>query len=514
MTSTQTLARNALTGAGRYAIGAVIALIVTPYALHQLGPARFGVWALAGAVVAVIRLVDLGLNRALTYRIALASGRGHTGDARAAVATGRSLALGLGLGAVGVVALAHRLLIDHVFQIPAAFRAEAVYVVVGTAVVAAVEGVFAPFQAALDGVGRMDLSNAVDTAVQRVFSPLGVVAVLALGWGLPGLVWKNLAAALVAGLGYAWLLRRAAPDLARAKVGWDKPEAAAMLAYGRHVQTVSLASALIEPVAKTLLSRSAGLGAVALFELAARVAGQMSGVFMAASTALFPAVARRQVEAEDDGEAGAPAIGTLYRTAARYNAWLVLPAYAIFVALAGPFVHTWLGPGYGDLVDALRILGLGWAVALLGLPAFHVAQAGGHARLSTIGGLVTGAVSMAAVVALIGSRGLIGVIGGLALGLAAGGVVVLALFARAIGLGRAAWGFAHPRVLLAALAGAAAAGWLAGRLPDGWASLGAAAMAGLAIYAAAMVASGEVGPADRERLRRLAGWSADRARHR
>ena len=45
------LARNAGFAAGRYLVGAVVALAVTGYMLDVLGPARFGVWAIAGALL-------------------------------------------------------------------------------------------------------------------------------------------------------------------------------------------------------------------------------------------------------------------------------------------------------------------------------------------------------------------------------------------------------------------------------------------------------------------------------
>jgi hypothetical protein len=64
------LVRNALAGAGRNVVGAVVALAVTPYALRTLGPERFGVWAVAGAVLTSMQLVDLGLERSLTRTIA------------------------------------------------------------------------------------------------------------------------------------------------------------------------------------------------------------------------------------------------------------------------------------------------------------------------------------------------------------------------------------------------------------------------------------------------------------
>ncbi len=463
----------------------------------------------------MLRLLDLGLNRALTYRVASALGAGRPEGARAMLATGRGLALVLGLLAVAIIALASRPLVARVLQIPPPLQADAVYVIVGTALVAAVEGAFAPFQAALDGAGRLDLTNTVDAVVQRTLSPLGVVVVLGLGWGLPGLVWKNLAAALIAGLCYAWLLHRHAPAIAGARPGLVRADVMALLDFGRHIQAVSLATALVEPAAKVMLSRGAGLDAVALYELAARVTGQLGGVFMALSTALFPAVAQIRAAAvatpasDLNREMGQPSVTgpgdfatllVLYHGAARYNAWVVLPVYAVFLVLAGPFVQAWLGPGYAELPMALQLLGAGWCVALLALPAFLVAQAGGQPRISTAGGMTTVGVSLAVAAALIRPAGLYGVALGLALGLAAGGAATLALFARGFGTGWSVLAMVSWRVIVAVLCGAAAAWACLGMLPVSLLGVGLAGLAGLAADAALLVASGEVGPADRARV--------------
>ncbi len=491
------LARNAVTGAGRYAVGAVFALVVTPYAYHTLGAERFGVWALGGIVLAWARLLDLGLYRALVWHVARASARGDPRSAAAALATARRLAVGLAAGTAGAAWVAVDVAVGRVFVVPPGLRAEAEAAIVGTALVAAIETACAPWQAALDGVGRMDVGNAIDAIVQRIASPLGVLVVLGAGWGIPGLVAKNVAAAVVAGVLYHRGLRRVAPDLAASPASWNARTARDLVAFGRHAQAVTLASALVEPAAKTLLSREVGLAAVAAYEIAARVTGQCAGVLGALAGALFPAAA-----AAGAGDGAGRDRVALYRTAMRYHAWLVWPAYAVLVALAGPFAAAWLGPGRSDVADGVALLGAGWVVAVASLPAFHVAMAGGRPDLSTVGGLTTAGVGIAAAAALVGPAGGRGVAGGVALGLAAGGVVLLVRFGRAFGLGAAALGILPWRVAAAAGAAGGAAHWVAGQLPAALSGVAVAGAVGLGIAAGVLGATGAITAADRARLAR------------
>lgn len=493
------LARNALTGAGRYAIGAVMALAVTPYALRVLGAERFGIWALGGVVLTLFRLLDLGLNRALVQNVAACAGRGDPASAASAVATARTAALAIA-GAAAVAVWAAAGVVATVLGIPleSPLLAEASLVVAGTAVFAAIEATCAPSQAALDGLGRMDLSNVVDALVQRIASPLGVVVVLGLGWGIPGLIVKNLVTAAAAGALYAWLLHRRSPALGGAWLGWDPAAARQLLGFGRHVQAVSLASALVEPAAKTLLSREAGLAAVAAYEIAARVTGQLSGVLGSLAAALFPAAAARGAAGADAtaGESasrgelakapptareGPAALVELHRTAARYNAWLALPAYALLLVLARPFVDAWLGAGQADVAAAIQWLGAGWAVAILSLPAFHIAQAGGRPRLSTAGGMTTAAVAIAASMLLVGPYGLDGVAAGVGIGLAAGGLAILGLFTYSFRIGLVTLGVLPPGAIVAATAAAAIASWTVARLPAALWAVGVAGGMGVAV---------------------------------
>jgi O-antigen/teichoic acid export membrane protein len=564
-----------------------MALLVTPFALRQLGDARFGIWALAGALLALLRLLDLGLSRALTRRIArlavgelrgasdvedraLSSGFDEArypsespgsredSDIQAAMATARGLSLILGgLGLVLVWILTPPL-VDQVFRLDPSLRAEARYVLIGTALVAWVEVAFAPYQAAMEGIGRMDLSNAIDALVQRLLSPLGVVLVLAAGWGLPGLIWKNLAMAILAGLWLVLALARRAPDLAAGLPRFDPARAKDLLGFGRHVQAVNLASALVEPVAKALLGRHAGLLAVTQFELAGRMAGQLGSAFMALSNALFPAAA--ELAARGDRPTDKPALRRLHHQASRHLAWLILPTWLIFIALAAPFVEAWIGPGYPSVSRAAMVLAGGWLLALLALPAFLVAQAGGREGLSTRSGLITAGLSIGLSFLLAPRMGLGGIAIALATGLGAGGLCMLWLFAGWLeGEGRgegAAEGIAEGiavvtaegaaegiavatadgaakgsagsggarvlgrrhgrlvgqlgqlgrlsgagwRVWIAASAGALLARALSESLPLHLAGVALAGLVGLGLAAALLLQSGEIGPEERGRL--------------
>lgn len=490
------LARNAASGAGRHALPALLALAVTPYALHTLGEARFGLWALAGVVLTLSRVLDLGLQRAIVREVARAAGAGAVAGAAPALGAGRGAMAVLGLAYVAGVWLMRDALVVDVLRLPAELHAEGVYVLVGTAAVAALETFVLPYQAALDGVGRMDVSSAVDAA-QRVASALGVVAVLAAGWGLPGLVWKNLAAAALAGLAYRMALGRLAPELARARLRLDRRRVRRLLSFGRHVQAVNASMLVLETGAKLTVGRGPGVAAVATFELAWRVVAQAGGALLGASTAVFPAAAERHGERRGDPVATV----ALYRSATRYLSWATLPAYGLIMALAGPFVLAWVGAGQERAGAAMAVLAGGFLVGVLAAPAHMVAQATGRERISTAAALVSVLSALGVWAVWVPSHGLMAVAAGVGVGVGAGGVTAWVLFARAL---RSGWstvtclGWQGP---LAAAVAALAARAVAAAVAPGMVGVIAAAAVGLALFAVTLAAGGGIGPRERALLR-------------
>ncbi|MFQ5460148.1 MAG: hypothetical protein ACE5EL_05095, partial [Anaerolineae bacterium] len=419
--------------------------------------------------------------------------QGQAADARQAVATAVAMLSGAGSGAVVLVAVLHGPLIGRALVVPAALRSEAAFVIIGTAAVAALEGVFAPFGAGLAGSGRMDLRNEVD-AVQRVVSAAGVWLVLSAGWGLQGLVIKNGLTTVAAGLAMYLLLARHAPDLAPARPAFVPERARELVSFGRHIQTVNLGAMVIEPVNKVIVPSSAGLGAGAGYEIASLVAGQVGGGFLALAEAVFPEAAARGVASK------APPT-ELWRRVEGPIALLAVGAFALLAALAAPFTAVWLGGGRGDVALMIAVLAAGWLVAVLGIPAFLMAQGAGFPALATRASLVTVATSLVLAPVLAGA-GAPGVALARSLGLAAGGVAIWFLVARSWGRGPSS----HRRMVALTAAGAAGGGIayaVASLLPPGVAALAAAGVAGAAVYWGVAVALGAVAAADRRAARGL-----------
>src|SRR5713226_2838068 len=99
LTSGRLLARNTIWNLVGNGAPLIVAVFSIPILIHGLGKDRFGVLALAWALIGYASLFDIGLGRALTQLVAKKLGAGEDHEVPALVWT--SLLLMLALGVVG-----------------------------------------------------------------------------------------------------------------------------------------------------------------------------------------------------------------------------------------------------------------------------------------------------------------------------------------------------------------------------------------------------------------------------
>src|SRR6266850_1534561 len=122
LTAGRFLARNVIWNLIGNGAPMFVAVFSIPILIHGLGKDRFGVLALAWALIGYASLFDMGLGRALTQLVAKRLGAGEDHEVPALVWTSLLLMLALGvLGAV-VVAAISPWLVHHTLKIPEALQ--------------------------------------------------------------------------------------------------------------------------------------------------------------------------------------------------------------------------------------------------------------------------------------------------------------------------------------------------------------------------------------------------------
>jgi O-antigen/teichoic acid export membrane protein len=423
----QKILRNTFSSVGRFALLALLAFLVTPYVLHQLGPVQFGVWALTGVFITIIRLADFGIARALVKFVAEWNARRQPVRINESVNTALLLLIALGLIVCLLCLGLQGWLIERVFRLPEALWPEARFIFTTIIVVAALELILGVFQALLDGLQRMDVNNGL-AMLNQSLSAVATVIVLVAGYGLRGLAMRSLFITMFIGTLYLLVIRHMQPDLVIHPRYFRLERARALFGFGMNFQVMNLVVLVIEPLNKILLSRFLSLEFVTYYEIANRLLSPLISLFQALAKALYPAASELGATHRHE------VMAALHRRSVRYLAFVAWPIYSLVILLAEPLITLWIGPGYTASATALQLLAAAWLVSALATPAALIVQGIGMPHLAMLTSVVTGTVSVIGSLALVTIVGFYGLIGVNALGVAGGAILMLWLFHRVVAI--------------------------------------------------------------------------------
>src|SRR5690349_5276304 len=104
----------------------LLALLLTPILVHQLGVERWGLFTLALAMVGVFGIFDFGVGQALTRTLSERIGAGRQAEAAELVGAALATLLGVSLCVAGLLWCFIPLLVERVLLVPPALQAQAI----------------------------------------------------------------------------------------------------------------------------------------------------------------------------------------------------------------------------------------------------------------------------------------------------------------------------------------------------------------------------------------------------
>jgi O-antigen/teichoic acid export membrane protein len=352
------------------AVPALAAIFLVPVTVRALGPARFGLLALAWAIADGSGIFDFGLGRATVRFVADGTVRGAA-RVREVVLAGLFTQTAAGIVAGVVLFLFAPLLVSHIFSISATLLPEAMAMFRVLAFHLPVILCIASLRAALEGAQRFDLSTAL-----RIPSSLASVVVPAIaasvGASLPVILWILFAVRLGVAILNAEAVRRA---LLHGR--WGLPSGFAtlreMLGYSGWVAVSTALGPVLGSLDRFIVGSVSGATALGFYTGAAEAANRFLLIPATAFSAILPALAHTEARGGRDRALAAS------RAATRQLATLLLPLCLALFTFAPGILRVWLGPAFADQAGvALRILAVG--VFLGGLAHLPLAVLYGAAR--------------------------------------------------------------------------------------------------------------------------------------
>ena len=316
-------------------IPVVGALVTVPIYIHLIGPARYGVLAIAWILLGYFGLFDLGLGRATSFRIAAlvnakASDRADTFWA--------AIYVNVGMGVVGggLLWLAAGYFFGHVFKVSPALRPEILAAVPLLALSVPIATLTGVLTGGMQGRQKFLSINIVSVISSLLFQLFPLLVTFMFG---PNLV-QVLAAALFARLvGLIVLAYLCHVELARGHaIRLKREEVPLLLKYGGWVTVASLLAPFLSVIDRFAIGATVGAVAVAVYTVPFQLAKQISILPSAINTAFFPRLA-----------SAAPAERKLLERDAIFTiiSLVSLPVLgAIF--LSEPTLLLWVGHKIGD----------------------------------------------------------------------------------------------------------------------------------------------------------------------
>ncbi|HEY0970511.1 MAG TPA: flippase [Gemmatimonadales bacterium] len=349
-------------------------LLAVPVLTRALGPARFGILALAWALLEYLTVFDFGLSRATLHHVAR---RADTEMQDLSRTVSASLTAQTGLGAIAglLVVLLSGFVVRSVLKVPPELEVEAhrAFLVLGATMPLVLLAL--ALRTLLEAAERFDLSAAVRAPSSAATFLVPAVAAAA-GASLPTILALLLLVRALTCVATLQLVRRALPGFRL-----SRPRELATLrrlaGFGGWIAVTNVLTPFFLYFDRLLLGALAGVAAVgyyaAPFELGIRLlvlpAAVTGSVFPAASALLGE---HREVE-----------VRRLYAGSSWALLLLLLPVVVLGVVIAPAFLGWWLGPDFaGESATVLRFLLPGvLASALAHLPVAFL-QAGGRADVS------------------------------------------------------------------------------------------------------------------------------------
>lgn len=477
--SGRAVARSTVVNGFASVVSALLTAALTPFLLHRLGPAEYGLWLLAmGASFTwgYLALADLGLAEAAVRLVSEARSRGL--PERVADLVASTLAAFAVLGAIASVVLVLAVpWIVELFRLDPRLESEARQVFSLMALEVLVALPTAGALALVEGAHHYGRIRILDLG-SRIAWAIGLTVVVSSGRGVVAMGAVSVAVAVLKLPGALLLVFTSHRSLT---LRFQRPQWSTVRelgAYGRIVAGLRLLSVVYSQMDRVVLGVLVGAVAVARYDIPYRVHSVAMLFLIVAGSAMVPASAAHAAIGSDLRQRD------LFLRGTRFAAGTATIVVLTLVFLAEPIVSMWVGEEYADLGRAVRLFML--------IPLLNAANAVGVAMLVGKGeaGQVlpiqtaSVGVNLAASVALAPRFGVMGVIIGSVVGSTVAAPLFLRVLLREFGVAPKEWAVGVLRPLPVVAISQTIVGSILVRL------LGASDLIGLVAVAAVMTAAG------------------------
>lgn len=332
-----------------------ISFVLSPFLVHHLGDARYGLWGVIGSIIGYLGLLDLGIRVGVTRFVARHEATGDREAANRLVST----ALGL-FGVVGVIAVVAGTVISlnlqRFAQTPSDYVHEASVAVFIAGIAMGISLVSSVYGAVIGGLQRFDLLNSIDLTGE-VLRATAMFYFVGHNGGLITLATLQLCVVALRGVAYVIATRRLQPWMHVARRFYDRVTRKEILSFSAYTFILHASAMVLFSSDALVIAAIMPVAQVAFFVIGGNLSQVAMQVQSGVSGVIYPLISSRQ--ASD----GLGAASVLMRKSVRLSTIIVLPIVLTFLTRGPTFIGLWIGPKYMSTAGAvLQILALGLCV--------------------------------------------------------------------------------------------------------------------------------------------------------
>jgi O-antigen/teichoic acid export membrane protein len=407
MNTTSRILRNMASNWAGFAINAMVTLVLTPYVLRELGPARYGIWILTSSIIGYYGFLDLGFRAGVTQYLTRYLAAGDYQRASECISSAVAVLATAGLGLFGL-SLGAGYLAPHLFDLPAGMEREAFWCIVIVGSSTAIQFALNPYTSVFTATQRFDLANAIGVTT-RLLTAAAIAFALKSKLGLVGV---SIATCSVSAVDYLirWqVARRLAPQLQLARRHVSLQRVREVGAFGAWNSLISINAFVYQHVPNLLIGSFMPIAAVGHYALATGLIRQINMVLSPVPQVLYPVAAQLHVCGDRSG------LERLYRDGTRLMLLVMTTLVLQAFFWAEDFYHLWIGQRYlaggsfHSVATVFQILLLSVATSYSATIANNILVGAGYVRTVALALISASVMNLTISVILLPRLGLAGV---------------------------------------------------------------------------------------------------------
>jgi len=379
---------------------AFVTLAMTPFIIHSLGDAMFGLWTFIGSFLGYYGLMDFGLNSAIQRFLSRAIGSSNNGEANKIINTALALFTILGLLTLFfsfIVAFGLPLLIKNIIEVNL-FRT--IILILGMNF--AIGFPLRVFSGILFANIRYDLSTAVEL-VKLAVRTLLIIIFLKNECGIISLAVITFVIDIIGYVSKYFIVRHLYQYLVFSRKLIDRSLVKPLFGYSVYTFISQIADQLRFNIDNLVITMFIGLSSVTLYSIASRLVGYFMQFMMSAIGMLAPLFSQYEASGNYDS------IRDKFIFTTKISGYLSIMVGGTLIIFGKAFIQRWVGIEYTNAYPILLILVIPIILALMQSPSIQLLYGISKHRFFAISNSVEGVANLVLSLILVRKYGLIGV---------------------------------------------------------------------------------------------------------